>query len=151
MPRGGARKGSGNKKGVKLGPQRAKIDASPAAMHALEKQTRSPAQARLCKDILAEYANFCAGMASQFQPRRSPDGTIAYQQGHEEIFLRYMDRACMFATRAAPYQSPTFKAIMVTPPPEDPKDGKNMRVVNLTVFDAVGVAVASEVVEEAKR
>ncbi len=94
-------------------PNKANVFATPAEMHALEVATRSQTKARLLKDILAEYANFCAGVANHFAPRAGSDGRPVIIPADEDIFLRYMDRACMFADRGAKYQSPTFKAITV--------------------------------------
>jgi hypothetical protein len=146
MALGGARPNSGPKKGAVY---RKKISATLQEMRQLEQQTRAPAAAKRCKDILAECANFCAGMMARNQPQKDQNGDAVWTKpNQEEIFLRYMDRACMFAARGAPYFDPTFKAIMVTPPPDDGKDAKAMRVVNMKVFDAAGVAIASEVVED---
>ena len=144
-PKGGARPNSGPKKGAVY---RKKVAFTPEEQRRVEAMTRTPAASKRCKDILAECANFCAGMMATYQPQRGPNGAVIWPEtGQEEKFLRYMDRACMFAARAAPYQDPTFKSIMVTPPPDE-KPGQLMRVVNMRVFDAVGVAVASEVIED---
>lgn len=110
MPRGGARPNPGPKKGTIY---RKKISATLEEMRQLERQTRTPAAAKLCKDILAESANFCAGMMAYYQPKKDKDGNVVWATGQEEKFLRYMDRACLFAARGAPYQSGTFKAIAV--------------------------------------
>lgn len=92
---------------------RKKISATLQEMRQLEQQTRSPSAAKLCKDILAEFANFCTGMAVRNQPQRDDAGNAVWKPGQEDTFLRYMDRACLFAARGAPYQSGTFKAIAV--------------------------------------
>lgn len=110
MALGGARPNPGPKKGAVY---RKKISATLEEMRQLEAQTRAPAAAKLCKDILAESANFCAGMAAYYQPKRDQKGNVIWAEGQEEKFLRYMDRANMFAARGAPYQSGTFKAIAI--------------------------------------
>jgi hypothetical protein len=116
-------------------------------MRQLEARTRTPAAAKLCKDILAETANFCAGMMAYYQPKKDSNGNVVWATGQEEKFLRYMDRACLFAARGAPYQSGTFKSIMITPPPED-RTGQGARVINLTVFEGGKAVTTTEIVED---
>ena len=65
------------------------------------------------KDILADYAMFCVGVANQFQPKVNDDGTMTWPEVSETRFNKYMDKACLFAHRAAPYESPTFRAVEV--------------------------------------
>ena len=145
MPRGGARPNAGAKKGS---IHRKVISATLDEMRQLEARTRTPAAAKLCKDILAEAANFCAGMMAYYQPTKDQNGNVVWPRpDQEEKFLRYMDRACLFAARGAPYQSGTFKAIMLTPPPET-KPGDSARVINLTVFEGGKAVTTTKVVED---
>jgi hypothetical protein len=145
MPRGGARPNPGPKKGAVY---HKKISATLEEMRLLEQRTRAPAAAKLCKEILAESANFCAGMMAYYQPTKDQNGNVVWTQpDQEEKFLRYMDRACLFAARGAPYQSATFKSIIVTPPPEV-KPGDGARVINLTVFEGGKAVTTSKVVDD---
>ena len=143
--RGGARPNPGPKKGAIY---RKKVAFTPEEQRRVAEVTRAPAAAKRCKDILAECANFCAGMMATYQPQRGAGGAVIWgDPGQEEKFLRYMDRACMFAARAAPYQDPTFKAIMITPAPEA-NTGQTARVINLTVFEGGKAVTTTEIVED---
>jgi hypothetical protein len=83
-----------------------------------------------------------------YQPTKDQNGNVVWPRpDQEEKFLRYMDRACLFAARGAPYQSGTFKAIMLTPPPET-KTGEGARVINLTVFEGGKAVTTTRVVED---
>lgn len=153
-PRGGSKPGErrgGRGKGIpNLRRQPMPLD-DPRSVALLEAASRRPVTAEACKDLLAEFANFYAGMARQFKP--SPNGKhglLWRGQDDEPLFLKYSQIAGMFAGRAAPYESPTFKAIMMAPPP-DAKPGDNVREMRLTIFDSSGnrVQEASEDIEDA--
>jgi hypothetical protein len=79
---------------------------------------------RLGKDILRDFMELFAGMAAAHQPL--PPGVVGLQgrEPDEAKFEKYARLAMEAAARLAPYQSPTFRAIMMTPPPPPPPDPK---------------------------
>jgi len=54
-------------------------------------------------------------------------------------FARYARQAIEIAAKLAPFQSPTFRAVMVAPPDKGPED--DVQVINLRIFDHTGTAV----------
>jgi hypothetical protein len=109
MPRGGRRPGSGAKKGSKHRTVTATLDE----VAAMEAATRKLSCARMSKDILTELANFCFDVANEIAPQTVDGNLIWREPWHERSFFAFIDRAGLFAARAAPYESPTYRAIAV--------------------------------------
>ena len=70
-----------------------------------------------------------AGMAARFQPH--PDNN---KGGDEEKFDKYAALAVDCAHKLAPYQSPTFRALVVAPAPDSSQPERRRRFT-LTVFE----------------
>ena len=83
---------------------------------------------KLGKEILAKYAARFDEMADA----RHLAGDVAG-------FERWARLACATAKDLAPYQSPTYRAVVIAPPPDKP--GDDVRVINLKIFDHTGTAV----------
>lgn len=75
-----------------------------------------------------------AGMAAKHQPL--PDGSVIHsnRKPNPVQFEKWARLAVETATKLAPYQSPTFKAIMIAPPP-DPGSNDKRRQFTLTIFE----------------
>jgi hypothetical protein len=54
-------------------------------------------------------------------------------------FERWARLACATAKDLAPYQSPTYRAVVITPPPDKP--GDDVRVIDLKIFYHTGTAL----------
>jgi hypothetical protein len=120
--RPGERRG-GRTKGT---PNRATVERSAIA-------ARITAEANmlgqpLAKEILAKYAARFDEMADA----RHLAGDVAG-------FERWARLACATAKDLAPYQSPTYRAVVITPPPDKP--GDDVTVIDLKIFDHTGTAL----------
>jgi hypothetical protein len=142
MPRGGARPNSGPKKGTVY---RRKLTLREGELEQLRQEARTGPGAKRVKDQMAEYATLVGLLALEYQPMRTPDGNVRrgedglpmWPPGAEEQFSKYMQLFGYLAGKAAPYQSPTFKAIhlAIDAPPEE-----QTRVINLRIFEDTGTA-----------
>src|SRR5271163_1681048 len=74
-------------------------------------------------------------MFKDMAQHHAPSGRTQGAEPDGIKFERYARLAIHCALSLAPYQSPTFRAIMVTPPPE--KD-EPVRVITLKIFDHDG-------------
>jgi hypothetical protein len=65
------------------------------------------------RQILSEFANTLAGITALFQPSRDPStGELVWRKPeHKSLFLEFLREARLCARDAAPYESPTFKAV----------------------------------------
>src|SRR5690349_15551098 len=119
MPRGsrpGERRG-GRTKGT---PNRATVErAAIAARIADEANMRGQ---KLGKELLAKYA----GLFDEMADDRRLAGDVAG-------FERWARLCCATAKDLAPYQSPTFRAVMVAPQPE--KNDTITTTIRLKIFD----------------
>ena len=86
----------------------------------------------LAKEVLEEFMFLFADIAREAKPAPAKPG---HKTKSTEIFDKYARLAVDCASKLAPYQSPTFRAIVVSPPPEQPKKGDNVRRFSLTIFD----------------
>jgi hypothetical protein len=59
-----------------------------------------------------------------------------------ELWIKMLDFTLKYGNGASPYQSPTFRAIMLAPPPVDQRPGDDTTVINLKIFENTGTAVA---------
>jgi hypothetical protein len=82
----------------------------------------------LAKEILAKYAARFDEMADA----RHVAGDVAG-------FERWARLACATAKDLAPYQSPTYRAVVIAPPPD--KTLEDDVVINLKIFDDTGTAL----------
>lgn len=90
---------------------------------------------RLAKDMLDDFMHKFAQVAASFQPVPAntppPEGVTP----NPNEFERWAKLAVECAKALAKYQSPTFQAIMVAPPPPDPTQEGQRRRFTLTIFD----------------
>jgi hypothetical protein len=82
----------------------------------------------LAKEILAKYAARFDEMADA----RHVAGDVAG-------FERWARLACATAKDLAPYQSPTYRAVVIAPPPDKTLED-DVTVINLKIFDHTGMA-----------
>lgn len=111
---------------------------------------------KLGKVLLDDIANFAFNYATRFQPDGSarPIATdaasaIARQQWDErnEQFERWMRLAYECARAKAPYESPTFRAIVIAPPP-DPKQLNKETDFTIDVFSSAGKLIEHQATED---
>jgi len=90
---------------------------------------------KLAKDVLDDFMQLFAGMAAHYQPRPNRQGIEPNPNQSEPLFEKYAKLAVEAAKHLAPYQSPTFRAIMIAPPPDaSTRRGKVTRF-SLTIFE----------------
>lgn len=148
MARGGPRPGSGRPIGV---PNKATLEkAELARLAAAEAKAEGR---KLPKEQLYDFATLLGGIAAAYQPvGRTPDGEPLWRKpDHEAKFEKWAAIAFPFMKEAAPYYSPTFKAIMLAPTTQENPGDRN-KVMKLTIFDhsgalIEGVALKDEVEE----
>jgi hypothetical protein len=94
----------------------------------------------LAKDALALFLEIFMGRASHYQPRPRQDGDDRVEQNrhaNEELFEKWARLSVECAKALAPFQSPTFRAIVVTPPPPQQAETATRRFT-LAVFESNG-------------
>lgn len=144
---GGARPRSGPPKGYKqkrtieaeeqarLAQQRAAILREGEAERATKEMIEArSAGVKLAKDVLEQFMMIFAGQAAKHQPLKEgvpvPEGRLP----NEVKFLEYAKLAVGCARDLAPYQSPTYRAIVVAPAPTaNPAD--NSKRFTLRIFE----------------
>ena len=137
--RGGRGKGTLNKatlESLERERIRSQIDVATAGAE----RTITQAQAigrKLAKDRLEELTEIFIGAAAYFQPRSSAIGE-ANQNADWDKFEKWGRLAMDCASKLAPYQSPTFRAIMVSAPPPPREEDKLGNVISLS--DPIGAA-----------
>jgi hypothetical protein len=116
--RGGRRQGSRSK---------ATIERELLAQRMLQHAPVGAIQnARLGKETLEKFMTLFDDLAEHYRPM--PENPRA----DESKFTKYATAACDCARALAPYQSPTYRAIVVSsPPPEQQK----VKRFTLTIFD----------------
>jgi hypothetical protein len=117
------------------------------ALSHLERQARMTAETysqirregkALAKDSLALFLEIFMGRAAHYQPRpRQDDRAEQNPHANEELFEKWARLSVECAKYLAPYQSPTFRAIVVTPPPP-PQQANETRRFTLAVFESNG-------------
>jgi hypothetical protein len=79
-----------------------------------------------------------AGMAAHFQP--APPSAAPNPHTDEDTFWKCSEAAIDCAAKLAPYQSPTFKAVAVVPPPPVPTSSELERGEITRLDDPVALA-----------
>lgn len=93
---------------------------------------------KLAKEVLEEFMHLFAGLAARHQPLpRGITNTDPKRDPDEGLFDRYAVLAVDCARKLAPYQSPTFQAIMIAPPPDVGQPEQRKRFT-LTIFEPSG-------------
>lgn len=125
--RGGRKPGTRNRKTL----EQLKLQAANAS-RVVEIAARD--NRKLAKDVLEEFMLLFAGMAAVSQPL--PPGAVATpgRIPHDEKFEKYATLAVDCAKALAKYQSPTFRAIVIAPPPPTGPTEQRKRFT-LTIFD----------------
>ena len=109
-------------------------------------EARRPAAGmQLAKDLLGRLAHQCADMAMRLYPQSGSDGMPIWRsEEHRKEFFAWSKEFRDHAAQAAPYQSPTFRAIQVVP--DERARGDDTKVIELTIFDSLGEVVAEKTV-----
>jgi hypothetical protein len=138
--KGGSIPGAGRKKGQK---NKATIERELIAARQAEKRIDEAVNSgrKLGKDVLDDFMQLFAGIAASYQPV-APDvweGMTEEQKAKRTPnpveFEKWARLAVHCATKLAPYQSPTFQAIMIAPPPPDPRLAGQRKRFTLTIFE----------------
>jgi hypothetical protein len=137
---GGRRRGSGAKRGptartvAKL--NREQIIDQIRAEIAAEQVAGSKAAMSRAKDVLEEFLPFVRNIAVHYQPPLltddAPPEQVAAAAKKEEKFKEWLGIMTDLCKVLAPYQSPTFKAVVVAPAPTGPSGPRRF---TLAVFD----------------
>lgn len=123
MRPGGRKKGGLNKRTIE------KVEEARIAV-----ENSRGAGKKLAKEVLEDFMHLFAGMAASYQPL--PPGIVdARRQPDEEKFQIYAKLAVDTAKALADFQSPKFRAIMVTAPTGDPEKPMVTRDGNLLTID----------------
>lgn len=130
-PTGGPRPGAG----APRGPRKSTIErALVAERQVLESRA---AGRKLAKEVLEEFMLVFAGMAATNQPKPGVNGQPS---GNVTDFVKYAELAIHCAERLAPYQSPTFRAIITTPPPPPGPEGAYTTGLEIELTDQTAIA-----------
>ena len=139
----------GKPRGRRLGiPNKATIErAELARLAAAEAKAEGR---KLPKEQLYDFATLLGGIAAAYQPiGRTPDGEPQWRHpSHEAKFEKWAAIAFPFMKEAAPYYSPTFKAIMMAPSTQENPADRN-RVIGLTIFDHTGALIEGVAIKDA--
>lgn len=135
MPRGGSKPGERRGGRVKGVPNRATTELALIAERA---GVEVHAQGRkLAKEILEDMMYFAVGEAIRYQPLLANGDKNP--KADEEKFERYLKLTSEVASKLAPYQSPTFRAVMVSSAGPSVDDDQNPGNV-IPLDDAIGAA-----------
>jgi hypothetical protein len=131
--------------------------ATMARAKAIEEELRShhpPPGTELAKEILGKIAHNCAAVTMKLWPAFHENGQpIQRFDGHIDLWCKMMDFTLKYGNGAAPYQSPTFRAIAIAPIAADKAPGDDAITIDLKIFENTGTAVAllDEMAERAKK
>lgn len=131
---GGRARGTPNKKTIERNLQIARDLAEQAG-----KKTKP-----LAKEVLEDFMHLTAGMAAFYQP--TGPGQPSNPNMNEDKFWQAALACKEFAKALAPYQSPTFKAIVgmpSMPPPESSKP--NPKQIEGNVIDLTDAATLTKI------
>lgn len=108
---GGRKKGSPNKK---MTPRDARTIAAAEALNR-DIQERSPQPGtEAAEKIMGKFAHNCAAMAVRLMPSQDPNGDLVFRHDEHKTWWKFMmELTFKYANGAAPYQSPTFRAVAV--------------------------------------
>lgn len=150
MPGGGSKPGE-RRGGRKRGTPNKRTEEKKL-LPLMEQARAHGAGHKLAKEVIEEFMIVAAGTAARYQPRpRQEDGQEegkfkeTNKLANPDLFEKWAKLAVAWATDLAPYQSPTFRAIVVAPPPPDPGTGRVKRFT-LTIFDDGGRELSENLV-----
>lgn len=108
----------------------------------------------LAKDALGLFLEIFMGRAAYYQPRPKIDDPKVDQNkfANEEKFEKWARLSVDCAKALAPFQSPTYRAIVVAPPPPTQSENQTRRFT-LAIFDHTGqtieaVATTNEIIRQ---
>ena len=127
----GASKGERRGGRAKGTPNKATVERALIAEQEIEKAAASGR--KLAKEWMQEFLPVLAGMTAYYQPT-FPGMTQQNANGDPDKFEKWYGHFLKTATELAPFESPTFRAVMVAPPPPQ-KSGGRVTVFTLTIFD----------------
>lgn len=138
MPKGGARPGAGRPPG----PSRATVEKALIAERTVQ-EARATGK-KLGKERLEELMEIFIGATAYFQPALAAGAQNA--NANWDKFEKWARLAMECAAKLTPYQSPTFRAIAIAPPPVESDVTKRF---TLTIFEQHkrDVAVANEIID----
>ncbi len=129
--RPGGRRGNTPNKRTTEAIERARLDVENAR----------GAGKKLGKEVLEEFMHLFAGMAAQYQPLPA-NVVIPGREPNEDKFLTYAKLAVQTAKDLADFQSPKFRAIMVSAPTDQPGKTINPDGSNVTQLPSDAAALA---------
>ena len=138
MPRAkGTPKTGGRVKGQ---PNKATVEKTIIAERIMSEATMSGK--KLGKEVLDDFMGVFASMAAYYQPRPGPDGKLTGNPvGNEDKFQQYARLAMQAAKDLAPFQSPTFRAVVVAPAPQQ-NTGSKVTKFTFGIFGEAATAKA---------
>jgi hypothetical protein len=129
--------GGGSKPGERRGGRkRGSLNLATRERAAIAARAVTEAKAsgrQLAKDVLSDFTEIFKSMAVRYQP------LAGNANADEAKFEKWARLAVDCAARAAPFQSPTFRAVTVVPPDKTRED--DVTVINLKIFDHTGTAL----------
>jgi hypothetical protein len=126
----------GRKKGT---PNKATLEKALAAEAELQKAKEE--HRPLAKDVLDSLMGTFVNAALPYQPTKGQ----RMQPEQADNYERWARLAMECAKALAPYQSPTFRAIVVAPAPDDQL--QRVTKYELTIFDSQRAATKAKVIE----
>lgn len=143
---GGRKKGSPNKK---MTPRDARTIAAAEALNREIAERRPQPGTEAAEKIMGKFAHNCAAMAVRLMPSQDQNGDLVFRHDEHKTWWKFMmELTFKYANGAAPYQSPTFRAVTIVPPPPDAAPGDNAKVINLKIFDHTGILISETVRDE---
>jgi hypothetical protein len=130
MPKGGSKPGErrgGRRKGT---PNKATLEKALIASRTVSEAKTSGK--KLAKEVLEDLMHTFVSMAEHYKPT-PPEAERQNPHADEGMFVQYAKHIIDCAKSLAPYQSPTFRAVVVAPGPTE----KIMRI-RLKIFDHDG-------------
>lgn len=115
---------------VKGTPNHATVEKALKAQRELEAAKASGK--KLAKEVLEDFMHLFAGIATTHQP--FPPSRQQNPHYNEDLFEKYAKLTVDTAAQAAKYQSPQYRAIMVSPAPQS--EVHHRKRFTLTIFEA---------------
>jgi hypothetical protein len=134
MPKGGSKPGErrrGRRKGT---PNKATIEKALIAARTVGEAKTSGK--KLAQEVLEDLMHTFVSMAEHYKPT-PPEAEQQNPHADESMFVQYAKHVIDCAKSLAPYQSPTFRAVVVAPSP-DPNQSKKIMRIRLKIFDHDG-------------
>ena len=138
MPRGGARKGAGRKRGTSA--RTLALNALAGEVNGIEQRKAKPLGLGI--DVLRDLLAKCIALAEYYEPSMTGEPNPHADADRHERWCSYI-RMC--AAELTKYESPRLATVMVAPAPELP-DGTRKKFT-LTVFESPRRLIGAPVIE----